>query len=65
MNTRTTYAPGVTTIRDEDTGEVLVFALWGELEHVKLYELLRQSTKRNPFVIDYVPDATAFERMRG
>lgn len=64
MHTRTTYAPGVTTIRDDDTGEVLVFALWGELEHVKLYDLVRPSTKRNPFVIDYVRDATAFQRAR-
>ena len=42
MNLRITYAPGVNIVADEDTGEILIFSLWGELEHVKLYELTRK-----------------------
>ena len=42
MNVRTDYEPGVYTVTDDDTGEILIFALWGELKHVKLYDLTRK-----------------------
>lgn len=53
MNVRTEYAPGVITITDEDTGEILVFSLWGQLEHVKLYEISRKASEKRPLFADY------------
>jgi hypothetical protein len=45
--------PNVHTVTDEDTGEILIFALWGQLEHVKLFELTRKladgTTERRAF----------------
>ena len=41
MNLRTTFAPGVYTVTDDDTGEILIFALAGELQYSRLYELSR------------------------
>ena len=40
MNVRIEYAPGVTTVRDDDTGEILIFALIGNGPFSKFYELL-------------------------
>lgn len=42
MNLRVTHEPGTHIVTDDETGEILIFALWGELQHVKLYELTRK-----------------------
>lgn len=53
MKLRTEYKPGFYTVTDEDTGEILVFALWGELEHVRLFELSRRISEAQPLFADY------------
>jgi hypothetical protein len=51
VNVRTEYTPNVYTVTDEDTGEVLVFSLWGELKHVRLFDLTRKHV--DPWRSDY------------
>ena len=58
MNLRNDYKPGLYTVTDEDTGEILIFALYGELQYSRLYELSRvdpQTSKRqkNQMFSDY------------
>lgn len=58
MNLRNDYKPGLYTVTDEDTGEILIFALYGELQYSRLYELSRvdpQTGKRqkNQMFSDY------------
>jgi hypothetical protein len=57
MNLRTRYMPGVYTVTDEDTGEILVFALWGTLQHVRLFDLSVRHTQRRSPRDDYAPSA--------
>lgn len=54
MNLRTRYMPGVYTVTDEDTGEILIFSLWGTLEHARLFDLTRERKTQAPALADYV-----------
>lgn len=54
MNLRTRYRPGVYTVTDDDTGEILIFSLWGTLEHVRLFDLTRERKTHRPALADYV-----------
>ncbi len=54
MNLRTRYRPGVYTVTDDDTGEILIFSLMGTLEFVRVYDLnVRRTVRRTPLA-DYV-----------
>lgn len=41
MNVRREFQPGLYTVTDEDTGEVLIFSFYGNLPYVRLFELIR------------------------
>lgn len=53
MNVRTEYTPNVIRITNDDTGEVLVFSLCGELKYVRLFELRRERKPSAPTFSDY------------
>lgn len=46
---------GCYTVTDVETGELLIFSLWGELEHVRLFDLVRKFQPPAAGPRDYLP----------